>query len=209
MYLILHVVASSLHVDYCPCLVDALFILARLPGNFERMTFLMKSGILVQPQLIRIVVCWGSQKESLTFLLFHGPAAKRIDVDPTRAAELFFLVMRLPGKVPFPELRCSESCCNAQWGRSWANMISCWFRWELTMCLWSPGELVTFIEPTKAVTFIPLSPSHADPVLTLVMGRAAARQSHPPVPPYPISLKLPLGFPLWAPKLSGVKELRH
>lgn len=57
MYLILHVVASSLHVDYCPYLVDALFILAWLLGNVERMKFLMKSGILVQPQLITIVVC--------------------------------------------------------------------------------------------------------------------------------------------------------
>ena len=57
MYLILHVVASSLHVDYCPYLVDALFILAWLLGNSERMKFVMKSGILGQPQLIRIVVC--------------------------------------------------------------------------------------------------------------------------------------------------------
>lgn len=57
MYLILHVVASSLHVDYCPYLVDALSILAWLPGHFEGMKLLTKSGILVQPQLIRIVVC--------------------------------------------------------------------------------------------------------------------------------------------------------
>lgn len=57
MYLILRVAASSLHVDYCPYLVDALFILAWLPGHFERMKLLMKSGIFVQPQLIRIVVC--------------------------------------------------------------------------------------------------------------------------------------------------------
>lgn len=57
MYLILHVVASSLHVDYCPYLVDTLFILVRLLRNFERMKFLMKSGVLVQPQLIRIVTC--------------------------------------------------------------------------------------------------------------------------------------------------------
>lgn len=39
-----------------PCLVDALFILAWLPGNFKRMKFLMKLGILGQPQLIRIAV---------------------------------------------------------------------------------------------------------------------------------------------------------
>lgn len=57
MYLILRVVASSLHVDYCPYLVDTLFILAWFLGNFERMKFLMKPGVLVQPQLIRIVVC--------------------------------------------------------------------------------------------------------------------------------------------------------
>lgn len=57
MYLILRVVASSLHVDYSPYLVDALFILAWLLEKFERMKFLMKSGILVQPPLIRIVVC--------------------------------------------------------------------------------------------------------------------------------------------------------
>lgn len=57
MYLILHVVASSLHVDYCPYLVDALFSLAWLLGNSERMKLLMKSGIHIEPQLIRTVVC--------------------------------------------------------------------------------------------------------------------------------------------------------
>lgn len=56
MYLTLHVVASSLHVHYCPCLVDAPFILAWLLRNFKRMTLLMKPGILAQPQLITIAV---------------------------------------------------------------------------------------------------------------------------------------------------------
>jgi len=56
MYLILHVIASSLHVGCCPYLIDALFILAWVPRNCERMKFL-KSGVLVQPQLIRMAVC--------------------------------------------------------------------------------------------------------------------------------------------------------